>query len=53
MGDYEKERYVLRGKKERISEDWMWRERRMRYKLEEIMRKEGCGKGGKREGGNV
>lgn len=52
MGDYEKERYVLRGKKERISEDWMWRER-MRCKLEEIMRKEGCGKGGKREGENV
>lgn len=29
MGDYEKERYV-EGKKERIGEDWTWREWKMR-----------------------
>jgi len=30
----------LRGMKERVMEDWTWKERRMRWKLEEIARKE-------------
>jgi len=30
----------LRGRRERIIEDWTWEERRMRWKLEEIARKE-------------
>lgn len=30
----------LRGRKERVLEDWTWKERRMRWKLEEIARKE-------------
>lgn len=34
-----KKKDVLRGK-ERISEDWTWREKRMKWKLEEIARKE-------------
>lgn len=35
----------LRGKKEKIMEDWTWKERKMRWKLEEIARvEEGKGK---------
>jgi len=34
----------LKGRKERILEDWIWKERRMRWKLEEIARRE-MGKG--------
>ena len=30
----------LRGRKERIMEDWTWRERKMRWRLEEIARME-------------
>lgn len=30
----------LRDKRVRIFEDWIWRERRMRWKLEEIAREE-------------
>jgi len=30
----------LKGRKERILEDWTWKERRMRWKLEEIARRE-------------
>jgi hypothetical protein len=30
----------LRSRKERIMEDWTWKQRRMRWKLEEIARRE-------------
>lgn len=30
----------LRGRKERIVEDWTWKERKMRWRLEEIVREE-------------
>lgn len=30
----------LKGRRERIVEDWTWKERRMRWKLEEIARRE-------------
>lgn len=30
---------MLKGEKERISEDWTWKERKMRWRLEEIARK--------------
>jgi len=30
----------LRGRKERIHEDWKWKEKRMKWKLEEIARLE-------------
>lgn len=33
-------KYKLRGKKERILEDWTWKERKMRWRLEEIAREE-------------
>lgn len=31
---------LLKGRKERIMEDWTWRERKMRWKLKELARKE-------------
>lgn len=31
---------MLRGRKERIGEDWTWKERKIKWKLEEIARKE-------------
>lgn len=33
-------KFKLRGRKEKILEDWTWKERKMRWKLEEIARKE-------------
>jgi len=35
-----KKKKKLRGRKERIMEDWTWKERRMRWRLEEIAREE-------------
>jgi len=46
LGDEEQKKKVmekknrLKGRKERILEDWTWKERRMRWKLKEIARKE-------------
>lgn len=31
---------MLRGRKERIMEDWTWKERRMRWRLEEMAKEE-------------
>jgi len=31
---------LLKGRKERITEDWTWEQRKMRWKLEEIARRE-------------
>jgi len=33
-------RRLLRGRKEKVTEDWTWEERKMRWKLEEIARRE-------------
>jgi len=30
----------LKGRRERITEDWTWKEKKMRWKLEEIAREE-------------
>jgi len=35
-----KRKRELKGRKERIMEDWTWKERKMRWRLEEIARRE-------------
>lgn len=46
LGNEEQRREVmekkkkLRGRKERIMEDWMWKERKVRWKLKDVARKE-------------
>ncbi|XP_020293510.1 protein PXR1-like [Pseudomyrmex gracilis] len=38
--DVMKKKYKLKGSRERIMEDWTWKERKMRWRLEEIARRE-------------
>jgi len=44
-GEIMKRKRELKGRKERIMEDWTWKERKMRWRLEEIARKEKGKKG--------
>lgn len=39
-GEIMKRKRELKGRKERIMEDWTWKERKMRWRLEEIARRE-------------
>jgi len=39
-GEIWEKKKKLRGRKKRILEDWTWKERRMRWRLEEIAREE-------------